>query len=325
MIENLKSESENESESQGLAAFSTLEAFGPGIYKNVRVHMNLWIRLEKSTRFFVTAHKASIRSLLGAMSIAGETLSPEPQETETWVKVHRRKGRSSTKKAAPMGLVQSREPAPGIPSLTLEQVKRDHGNLAEQWKSSPSYRQLQELLSLHTASTGISVTKAICFGLGTFDPPDGAWQQKRNAHVQLAAFLAIVEHLQGKTGNQIRCVFQEPIFNPVDKAFIASLGHEIVESPVGFQLVDPETLAFGVHLYIDVYSQVIATCTPAMLVGTSYETWEDSRESQMSTQHLDWTRMKDMDQACVKAQFPDNLPDRTFSSTTIHWRRKEQS
>ncbi|GAP86694.2 hypothetical protein SAMD00023353_2000330 [Rosellinia necatrix] len=197
-----------------------------------------------------------------------------PQQEEAWAKVHRRKGRRPAKDdtihATPSSVL-----TPGAPSLTLDQVRQDHDRLAGQWKSSGSYSRLRELLSAHTTGAGSSVTKAICFGLGSFNPPNGEWDWKRRTHIQLAAFLAIVEHLQSKTGQNIRCVFQEPVFNSVDKAFITSLGHEVVESPVGFQLVDPDTLAFAVHLYRNVHSQVIATHIPAIFVGTSYAVWEE--------------------------------------------------
>jgi hypothetical protein len=164
---------------------------------------------------------------------------------------------------------------PSIPSLSLEQIKQNHARFADQWKSSPSCHRLQELLVSHTTSTS-KVTKAICFGIGTFDPADGSWEQKRKAHVQLAAFLTIVEHVQSKDKDQhIGCFFQDPIFNSVDKAFISSLGHEVVESPKGFQLVDLSTLAFGVHLYRNIYSEVIAAHIPAMFIGTAYEVWEE--------------------------------------------------
>jgi hypothetical protein len=208
-------------------------------------------------------------------TMAEEPSSEQPQED--WVRVRHRKGRRSGGNAAPAGAVSSSVPIPSTPSLTLEQVKQDYDRFAGHWKSSPSSFRLQELLSNHAASSTSSnvVTKAICFGLGTFDPADGAWEQKRKVHVQLAAFLTIVEHLQHTASQEICCFFQDPIFNSVDKAFIASLGHRVVESPTGFELLEPSTLAFGIHLYRDVYSQIIATHIPAMFVGTPYEVWEE--------------------------------------------------
>ncbi|KAI1809703.1 hypothetical protein GGS20DRAFT_264445 [Poronia punctata] len=256
------------------------------------------------------------------MSLATEGTPTEAQDE--WVKVQRRKGRHSRPGTAGVraraGPVASADlaPVPSPPSLSLEQVKEDHDRISGHWKSSASFGRLQGLLADNTASR--SVTKAICFGLGTFDPADGAWDQKRKAHIQLAAFLSIVDHLQAQGGRQIPCFFQDPVFNSADKTFIESLGHQVVESPLGFRLIDESALAFGVHLYKDIYSQIIAIHTPAMFIGTAYQVWEDFH----GVDNFDWARMKDLDEACVKAAFPENPTDTAFSSTTIHWCQRNQ-
>ncbi|KAI8631598.1 hypothetical protein F5Y19DRAFT_399518 [Xylariaceae sp. FL1651] len=249
-------------------------------------------------------------------SVTSEARPSKPQDNG-WVRVRRRKGRPLPAPAQADNSLSS-VPIPSIPSLSLEQVKQDHERFARQWKSSPSNFQLQELLFAPIASG--AVTKAICFGLGTFDPADGAWEQKRKTHVQLAAFLTIVEHIENKASRQIRCFFQDPIFNSVDRAFIESLGHEVVESPAGFHLVDSSALVFGIHLYRDVYSQAIAKHIPAIFIGTPYDIWEDCH----GTENLDWARMKDLDRICAKVRFPE-ITDFTFCSTAIHWRQRDQS
>ncbi|KAI0487720.1 hypothetical protein F4859DRAFT_267677 [Xylaria cf. heliscus] len=255
------------------------------------------------------------------MAPAIEDTSSEPQEADTWVKVHRRKGRRPAKEASVEKVSPSQLTA-SDPTISLKQVKQDHDHFASEWTSSPAHGRLQELLSGHTSST--SVTKAICFGLGTFDPPAGEWFRKRTSHIQLAAFLVIVEHLQREANSYIRCVFQEPLFNAVDKAFIASLGHEVVESPVGFQLVDSETLAFGVHLYRDICTQIMATHIPVMYIGTSYNVWEDNPGSDLFRVE-DLNRLKELYQLSVSVKFPENQAETVFNSTTIHWRQKDQS
>ncbi|RYC54538.1 hypothetical protein CHU98_g11673, partial [Xylaria longipes] len=204
----------------------------------------------------------------------------------------------------------SRSKGPHESTISLEQVKQEHDRFASEWKSSPAYAQVQEILSGHTASN--RVTKAICFGLGSFDPPDGHYARKRQSHTQLAAFLAIVEHLQSKANNRIRCIFQEPIFTTVDKAFITNLGHEVVESPVGFQLVDSETLTFGIHLYKDVCSKIVATCFPAIYIGTSYEFWNDLLECYRIE---NMGRMEELEQTSVRVKFPDNKSETVFEPT----------
>ncbi|KAI0545578.1 hypothetical protein F4679DRAFT_457805 [Xylaria curta] len=249
------------------------------------------------------------------MAPTTEKASSEPQEADTWVEVRRRKGHRVSKKTSTK---KRRAFTPAEPTISLEQMKQEYSRFSGEWLSSPACAQLRELLSGHTASTGSRITKAICFGLGTFDTPVYDW--KRTTHIQLAAFLAIVEHLQIEANSQIRCIFQEPLFNPVDKAFLASLGHEVVESPVGFQLVDSETMTFGIHLYIDVCEKILANCIPAIYIGTSNETWTDTKPD--FPYHGPLEKLEPL---CAKAKFPNNKSDHSFSSTTIHWRHKDQA
>ncbi|KAI0450001.1 hypothetical protein F5B21DRAFT_492478 [Xylaria acuta] len=240
------------------------------------------------------------------------------EDPDAWVKVRRKKGRRRANEAAVTRF--SRGSSPEEPTISLDRVKQDHDHFASEWKSSPDYAKLQELLSRHTAGR---VTKAVCFGLGTFDPPDGQRQWKRSSHIQLTAFLAIVEHLQSKADSTIRCVFQDPIFNSVDKAFIASLGHEVVETPAGFQLVDSETMTFGIHIYRQVCSQIIATCIPAMYIGTSYEGWADVPGDLFRIESF--LRLKELDRLCVGVDFPDSKSDCIFAPCSIFWRQKDET
>ncbi|CAJ2503353.1 Uu.00g107470.m01.CDS01 [Anthostomella pinea] len=256
------------------------------------------------------------------MSVDGDHHLPGPPETqEEWTRV-RRKGRRGLGAGRPQTQTQTEQspattatPMPSAPCLSVSEIERDRQRLAGQWKSSICCRQLQELVASHGAESSIS--QAICFGLGSFNPADGAWEARRRAHLQLAAFLSIVEQM--RTGHQqsIRCFFQEPLFNSADREFLESLGHQVVESPEGFGLVDSSTMVFGIHLYRVVYSQALAKHTPAIFVGTPYDVWEDFHGSS----DLNWSRMKELDQLCDKARFPEYHDDTIFSSTSIHWRK----
>jgi len=39
-------------------------------------------------------------------------------------------------------------------------------------------------------------------------------------------------------------------------------------------MIDDTTLVFGVHLYKEVYGDILDRSYPAVLVGTSWATWE---------------------------------------------------
>ncbi|KAI1343286.1 hypothetical protein F5Y15DRAFT_229915 [Xylariaceae sp. FL0016] len=246
----------------------------------------------------------------------------QPELAEEWTRVRRKGRRNAGPKTARLAPSTSpaagATPTPSAPSLALADIEKDHEHFAGQWTSSPCHHQLQELITSRAADC--VVTEAICFGVGSFDPADGAWEVRRRAHFQLAAFLCIVEQLQERGHRHIRCYFQEPLFNSVEKSFIESKGHRVVDSPQGFDMVSPSTLVFAIHMYRGIYSHIISKSLPAIFVGTPYDVWEDFHGSEQ----LDWARMKDLDQLCHKAKFPEQQGDTTFSSTSIHWRQNSE-
>ena len=238
----------------------------------------------------------------------------EPQEQ--WTKVHRksrRKNPSQIKSAHPQPQPPAPRSGPGPDStaarLTVSEIRRDHERYMAQWRESSCRRRLVDLLlsspTTKTSAQPPRITRAVCLGIGSFDPEDGGWEVKRRAHVQLAAFLTIVggfskRHRQNHPGGHdndqgqdceqqqdedkkepptpqpaIRCLFQEPLFTSSDRDFIRGLGHEVVSSPAGFAAIDAETLVFGVHLYREIYNQAIAACVPAVFVGTGLDVWEE--------------------------------------------------
>ncbi|KAI5918464.1 hypothetical protein F4810DRAFT_691976 [Camillea tinctor] len=250
----------------------------------------------------------------------------QPAAQEEWTQV-RRKGRRRNP-GRTQSWPQPRDSSSDIPkrgprisNLTVDEVRTAHDRIASQWAASPLGEQLAAALAL---SPPLSVSTAVCLGIGTFDPDDGSWELRRRAHVQLAAFLFMVDHYRKRQGGDsdvaIRCVFQEPLFTPTDRAFLEGLGHVVVDTPEAFAVVGPGTLLFAVHMYRDVYTRAIAGCVPAVFVGTAYEVWEDIH----SPQEEEWTCMKELNERCDKVPFPDD-DQLTFSNTYIHWRRDGDS
>lgn len=208
-------------------------------------------------------------------------------EQSQWTRVSRKgKGKRSNRQTksveAPPPVAGAPEhflPNP-TPQLSIQDIRANHGKIATKWRSTAGYSKLCEIIKANAASHA-PITRAICLGLGAFDPEDGSWVAQRRSHIQMAAFLAIVGTLnevnggaEMKSNTHIECFYQDPRFAQPDKDFIASLHGKIVESPDSYRLVDETTLVFGVHLYRDIWADALQRSLPGMFVGTGWDVWE---------------------------------------------------
>lgn len=82
----------------------------------------------------------------------------------------------------------------GSPQLTVDDIRADHHKVASKWRETKCHQQLCDIIKEESASHE-KITRAVCLGLGAFDPEDGSWSAQRRSHIQLAAFLAMVEAL----------------------------------------------------------------------------------------------------------------------------------
>lgn len=80
------------------------------------------------------------------------------------------------------------------PELSSKDIKEQYEFHTTRWRSSDGYKKLYELVKAR-ASSYAPIKRAVCLGLGVFDPQDGSYASKRRSHIQLASFLTIVEIL----------------------------------------------------------------------------------------------------------------------------------
>ena len=193
---------------------------------------------------------------------------------------------------------QSSSLAPRTTTLrTVASITEEYTKIYSHFRDSACYIALRHIISGHSG-TAKQVDRAICLGVGTFDPADGAWEAKRRTFIQTLAFLAIVEEIgtlpfpppsslerckfvaeaykttEKVKGEKLRCIFQEPIFTVSDKEFITSLGHDVVESPVACEMVTSTTFLYAIHLYRPIYCLALKLHLPSIFVGTGWDVWE---------------------------------------------------
>jgi hypothetical protein len=52
------------------------------------------------------------------------------------------------------------------------------------------------------------------------------------------------------------------------------MGHRVVDSPVGFDMVGQDTFVFGIHLYRPIYVKALENAVPCVFVGTDLDVWD---------------------------------------------------
>lgn len=260
-----------------------------------------------------------------------------------WTQVRKsRRSRPSHPKNLP------RRPSRTDPLRSPEDLVSDYHRIRTRWESEQPCIRLRQLVA---SSKAVSVTRAVNLGVGTFDPVDGAWEAKRSAFVQLSAFFVMVEELgeffrtvtylvyklttaiEKLTGEKIECIFQDPVFTESDKQFLTNLGHTVVETPTGCEMITSETLFFAIHLYRPIYAMALENHLPAIFVGTGWDTWDEcvSRAYQSCYSRANFLgdrlsktdgleNMEKMSKSYTVSPFPRESFDSAFSSTSIYWK-----
>lgn len=131
------------------------------------------------------------------------TNSGEEPGADEWTRIVRKGKRNNSKNGTrPSAAITPPAAGPAenflpnaAPKLALADIKAEHDKLRAKWRATASYSRLKELVASKARLSYVGVRRAVCLGLGAFDPEDGSWVARRRSHVQLAAFLGIVEAL----------------------------------------------------------------------------------------------------------------------------------
>ncbi|OLN86568.1 hypothetical protein CCHL11_08515 [Colletotrichum chlorophyti] len=233
----------------------------------------------------------------------------KPKQEEEWVHV-KSKSRFRRKPPKPPGNAVSASRKPDEPRVfkSTAEIMAEYNTFKTRWRDTECHSKLKELVRTN-ADQHRAVRKAVCLGVGTFDPEDGGWDAKRRSYIQLDAFLTVVEVLSELYKESISCSFQEPRFTPNDTEFLTKLGHEVVQSPAAFEAVDEDTLVFAVHMYRPIYEATLERALPAMFVGTGWDVWDEFATMKGG----DFKCMSDMHISHKHFPFPQDGTYTTFS------------
>ncbi|KAE8356282.1 hypothetical protein BDV28DRAFT_127314 [Aspergillus coremiiformis] len=153
----------------------------------------------------------------------------------------------------------------GPSESTLEAVRETFIRKRQMWLESASRQNLEHHLA--TLQTTATIRKIVCFGLGS--PGRLCGYHCTRVHTQHAAVETMVASLamRGLNGRQeIKCYAQDPVYDEIDKEFLASIGITPLDDPKGFLEVDEHTLVFSVSPNVPVKQIVTDLQWPAAMI-----------------------------------------------------------
>lgn len=203
-----------------------------------------------------------------------------------------------------------------MPTIDAEGMAIYHHRICDTNQKSEWCKELKVIIAKN-APTHTTITKAICLGVGSFDPSSSP-EFRRFAHCQLWAFNLIVKTLEEHYNSRIPCLIQEPAFSEEDKKFCRDTHKlEVVETPAAFEQVDCSTFIFGIHLYIPLWTLALQKVLPALYVGCNMACWLGSVEN--GYKDVDPSRIRLMDLYYDHWSFPQDPSQPVFSDTCIYW------
>lgn len=190
------------------------------------------------------------------------------------------------------------------PKYTQETYRdRLRTHYAPTWRASTCFGALSLILERDILPAGnLVITQCVCLGLGSLTAGS------ESSSYELAALVSILEILgtlllmplekehkpqfsaplsastplpkltQISTGKKhhIRdIIFQDPVFNALDRSVLQGLGYTVVEIPDALAKLNGTTFLFAPHLECCHYATALGTATPVLSVGSDLHVYVD--------------------------------------------------
>ena len=179
------------------------------------------------------------------------------------------------------------------PNTTVEAfTKNFQSKCLPLWQESSCLQSLHRLFEQSILPRkDLTVNKIVCLGLGSLTAGG------LTSCYEFAALLSILELLRellfssfrlfrklhhinlfryaeqkkGKSHIIKAIIFQDPVFNTVDKIYLATHGFTIVDDPQAFSEIDNETFVFAPHLEVAQIAAALETERPAIFIGNNLD------------------------------------------------------
>ena len=166
--------------------------------------------------------------------------------------------------------------APLVEHVTFDILRMHHSAQTRYHEGSPARKEAISLAARTIQKqSAFPISNCICLGLGSMaeifrnSNPTNVSDAKNfdlSPIAQLVAFEFWIQML--KKHHHIEHVyFQDPQFNDVDRAFLSSLGYEVVDSPASKDLITAETFLYTPRTNLDVVYQTMKSAFPALYIG----------------------------------------------------------
>lgn len=165
-------------------------------------------------------------------------------------------------------------PRPIRKGADLKSVVDLHSTLKTAWEASPQHFKFCAAVT-KAMKKSLRITSCLCLGLGSLCSELGRFETHNLSAIhmnQLIAFETSISMLRQQ--HEISHVyFQDPVFNPVDRAFLESRGYTMLESPASNTVLNEETYLFMPYVPFGVALATLRECFPILVLSYRIEWW----------------------------------------------------
>ncbi len=202
---------------------------------------------------------------------------------------------------------------------SLESMTTHFRKVNEIWLETELCKKLEDLLAETILSAVSTITNCVVFGTGSFCGDAVHWIDRHEvAYFQLAAFKTVVDTIERVQGRPVPAYAQEPHYNDLDAALLASLNVTQVDDPRGFELLDEHSFAYSPFAETTVKSLILAR-TPRIWLYRNFDPWleewsEDETAGKVNQFRDTWEH----------ANLPHvDLKYLPFHETVIWWKKQD--
>lgn len=217
-------------------------------------------------------------------------------------------------------------PMQPVRGTTVETMTAQYRKIETKWRESDMCRVLQDILRQSIAGGRQEISHCVVFGSGSFCGDEIHWiDRHESAYYQIAAFKVVADTVEQIQGRRPPCYAQEPYYNDLDAAFLATLDVTRVGHPQGFELLDGNSFVYSPAAEPEVELQIIRH-NPKIWLHRSLEPMLQSNE-RISVHHEDDINTKhDLAESFRKthesAQLPAmDLKNYPFHGSVLWWRK----